>query len=163
MLKNEKGITLIVLVITVLLMLILAGTTINYGINSLSTVQLQNFSYELQQIQGKVDSIYEKIKLGDESYIILGDEITASTEAMNTLKLIKGIDYSNMLDSQKDKYYYQGQFTYYRYLSESDLENLLDITSSPGDVIINFSTREVISVQGFAYKGRTYYTLNEVN
>lgn len=163
MLKNEKGITLLILVITILLMIILAGATINYGVNSLNTVKLQNFSYELQQIQGKVDSIYEKIKLGDESYIILGNEITDSEKAMNTLNMVKGINYLNILDSQRDQYYYQENFSYYRYLTERELENLFDITSNPGDVIINFTTREVISVDGFEYEGRTYYTLSELN
>lgn len=161
--KNDRGITLLVLAITVLIMAILVGATINYGVNSLSTAKLQNFSYEMQQIQGKVDSIYEKIKLGEESYIILGNNITESEDALTTLKLVKGINYSNILDSQREQYYYQDTFTYYRYLTESDLENLLDITSNPGDMIINFYTREVISVQGVVYDGVTYYTLSQLN
>ena len=161
--KNEKGITMIVLVITVLLMVILAGATINYGVNSLNVTKLQNFSYELQQIQGKVDSIYEKIKLGDEEYIILGNEITDSEKAVETLKNVKGINYSNILDSQREEYYYQDNFSYYRYLTQRDLENIFDITSNPGDVIINFTTTEVISVNGFNYDGRTYYTLSQLN
>ncbi len=163
MLRNEKGITILILTITIILMVILAGATINYGVNSLNAAKFQNFSYELQQIQGKVDSIYEKIKLGDESYIILGNEITDSEKAMNTLNMVKGINYLNILDSQRDQYYYQENFSYYRYLTEDNLENIFDITSNPGDVIINFTTREVISVDGFEYEGRTYYTLSELN
>ncbi len=163
MLRNEKGITILILTITIILMVILAGATINYGVNSLNVAKFQNFSYELQQIQGKVDSIYEKIKLGDESYIILGNEITDSEKAMNTLNMVKGINYLNILDSQRDQYYYQENFSYYRYLTEDNLENIFDITSNPGDVIINFTTREVISVDGFEYEGRTYYTLSELN
>ena len=141
MLRNEKGITILILTITIILMVILAGATINYGVNSLNAAKFQNFSYELQQIQGKVDSIYEKIKLGDESYIILGNEITDSEKAMNTLNMVKGINYLNILDSQRDQYYYQENFSYYRYLTEDNLENIFDITSNPGDVIINFTTR----------------------
>ena len=163
MLRNEKGITILILTITIILMVILAGATINYGVNSLNAAKFQNFSYELQQIQGKVDSIYEKIKLGDESYIILGNEITDSEKAMNTLNMVKGINYLNILDSQRDQYYYQENFSYYRYLTEDNLENIFDITSNPADVIINFTTREVISVDGFEYEGRTYYTLSELN
>ena len=163
MLRNEKGITILILTITIILMVILAGATINYGVNSLNAAKFQNFSYELQQIQGKVDSIYEKIKLGDESYIILGNEIKKKKKAMNTLNMVKGINYLNILDSQRDQYYYQENFSYYRYLTEDNLENIFDITSNPGDVIINFTTREVISVDGFEYEGRTYYTLSELN
>lgn len=61
--KNEKGITLLVLIITVLLMIILASAGIKYGQNSISDVKLQKFSYELQQIQGRVDTVYEKMSM----------------------------------------------------------------------------------------------------
>lgn len=160
--RNEKGITMVILIITVVLMAILAAVAIKTGGNSLDTVKLQNFNYEMQQIQGKVDAIYEKIKLGNEDYIILGNQITDSEEAMNTLKNVKGINYSGLLDSQREEYYYQDNFTYYRYLTQNDLENLFDITSEPGDMIINFTTREVISVKGFVYQGRTYHTLSDM-
>jgi len=60
-LKNEQGITLLVLIITVLIMIILVSAGIKYGENSISDVKLQKFSYELQQIQGKVDTVYEKM------------------------------------------------------------------------------------------------------
>lgn len=62
-LKNEKGITLLVLIITVLIMIILVSAGIKYGQNSLSDVKLQKFSYELQQIQGRVDTAYEKMSM----------------------------------------------------------------------------------------------------
>lgn len=161
--RKEKGITLLALVITIVLILILLGATVNYGVNSLNSIKLQNFKYELDQIQGKVDTIYEKIKLGnEEEYILLGSELTDSEEAQNTLNMIKGIDYSNILDSQREKYYYQDQFTYYRYFTQSELQSVFDITSRPGDMIINFKTKEVISVKGFTYDGRTYYTSDEM-
>lgn len=161
--KNEKGITLIVLIITIVLMIIIAGTAISYGGDSLKAVKLQNFRYELEQVQGKVDTIFEKIKLGSEEYILLGNEITESEEAMNTLTIAKDINYSNILDTERDKYYYQDNFSYYRYLTQSDIQEIFNITSKPGDMIINFKTREVISVEGFEYDGRTYYTLDELN
>lgn len=160
--RSEKGITMMVLIITVLLMAILATVMINAGGNSLETVKLQNFNYEMQQVQGKVDALYEKIKLGDEEYIILGNDITESPEAMETLKNVRNINYSGLLDSQREEYYYHNSFTYYRYLTQADIQDLFDITSEPGDMIINFKTRDVISVKGFVYEGKTYHTLNEM-
>ncbi len=159
--KEEKGVTILVLVIMVVLMVIIAGIAVNYGGNTLNTMKLQNFKYELEQIQGKVDTLYEKIKLGDVNYITLGSDITDSPEAVATLKKVKTIDYSDMTDSQREEYYYQGTYTSYRYLTEDNLQSLLGITSRPGDFIINFQTREVISVNGFPYDGWTYYTLDD--
>ncbi|MCI9365459.1 MAG: hypothetical protein HFJ54_02320 [Clostridia bacterium] len=52
--------------------------------------------------------------------------------------------------------------TTYRYFTEEDLEKDLDITSKPGDVIINFTTKEVISVNGFKYEGKIYYKANGI-
>lgn len=52
--------------------------------------------------------------------------------------------------------------TTYRYFTEEDLEEELDITSNPGDVIINFLTKEVISVNGIRYEGNIYYKANGI-
>lgn len=71
--KNEQGITLLVLIITVLIMIILVSAGIKYGENSISDVKLQKFSYELQQIQGKVDTVYEKMSTeNNPDYVHLG-------------------------------------------------------------------------------------------
>lgn len=62
--RNEKGITLITLIVTILLMIILASVAIQSGGGSVKEVEFQNFSYELQQIQGRVDTIHEKMVTG---------------------------------------------------------------------------------------------------
>lgn len=156
-LKNEKGITLLTLIITVIVMVLLTGTAIAYGTNSLQTMKFQNFRFELEQIQGKVDVIYEKLQNGQEYYTTtsgvekyyntLGQYINTSSAALNRLQDIKGNSVST---------------TNYRYFSRQDLERDLDITSDPGDVIINFHTREVISVNGFTFEGTNYYRLEDI-
>lgn len=156
--KEDKGITLIALISMVILITILVSVTINYGYGVVETAKLQNFNYELQQIQGKVDTIYEKIKLGENDYLTLGKNITESAEAVKTLKEIKGIDYSTVSGDE----YYIDDDTLYRYFTENDIKDTFEITSNPGDFIINFQTREVISVDGFKYEEVTYYTLNEM-
>ncbi len=160
--KKETGITMVALVITIILMSILILATVNYGANSLETIKFQNFRYELEQVQGKVDTIYEKIKLGEENYLTLGSNVTENIEAENTLQITTGVNYSNILESQMDNYYYKGGATYYRYLTQYEVQNIFDISSEPGDMIINFKTREVISVKGFTFDDRTYYSLSDM-
>ena len=164
---KDKGITMIALAISIVLIIILASVGIHYGNESYDIINFQNFKYELQQVQGKVDVIYEKIKLASDeekaNYITLGNNITNLQAAVNTLNTITGIDYSDMSGEDLDEYYYDEAYTTYRYLSESDIKNELGITSNPGDMIINFQTREVISVTGFEYDGRTYYRLSDFN
>ncbi len=162
--RKEKGITMIALVLTIIIMAILVTAAINYGVESLKSVNFQNFEYELEQIQGRVDVIYEKIKAGNESYITLGEEITTDSDAVSILSELRNIDYSSsMTSTQREKYYYNDTYTYYRYFSQSNLESILDVTSSIGGVIINFVTAEVYSVEGFTYDGVEYHSLSDIN
>ena len=55
--KKEKGITLVSLVITILLMLILAGVTIGVGTDTLEKVKLQDVREELEIISTEIDII----------------------------------------------------------------------------------------------------------
>lgn len=69
--KKEKGITLLILIITVIVMLILVSAVVYYGTNSTKSVELQNFIFEMEQIQAQVDVNHEKINSGDTKYITL--------------------------------------------------------------------------------------------
>ena len=66
--KQEKGITIIVLIITIIVMMILLGITISSGGDTLKTAELQSFVADCEIIQSKVDVIYEKLKL-DSNYL----------------------------------------------------------------------------------------------
>lgn len=166
MLKNEKGITLIILIITVIIMMIIASVGIAYGTASASEVQLQTFSYELQQIQGRVDAMHERMNLENEtSYITLdgkalGQDITSSSQAVETLSKVTGKNYSNAND--EELYPNGGTSTVYRYFSKKDLQQQLEIRNPKLDVIINFKTREVISVNPHKYNGQNYYKLEDI-
>lgn len=167
--RNEKGITLLILIITVIIMLILIGAGIKYGSTSLQEVKLRNFSYELQQIQGRVDSIYEKMKnevRPDYVHLdgkLLGVNIGYSAQAVETLKNVRGINYNGANGSDENLYHEgNGRDAYYRYFSAKELEQKLDIKHIKQDVIINFKTREVISVKGQECNERTYYRLDDM-
>lgn len=165
--KSERGITLVVLVITVIILAILVSTGIRYGTSSFDKVKFQNFSYELQQIQGRVDSVSEKMKMDiNSNYIYLdgkqmGRNVGASKAALDTLNKVRRIDYTKASSNDKDLYPITGE-AIYRYFSIKSLETDLDIKNASQDVIINFKTREVISVSGMSFNGKTYYRLSDV-
>lgn len=168
--KNERGITLVILIITVIIMMILVAAGISYGTTSIGEIRLQNFSYELEQIQGKVDTTHEKMKTEKKnpSYVTLnnkmiGNNITVSESAIDTLKKVtkNKIDYRTITTDNED-YYYNRVDTMYRYFSKKDLEEFFDIKNANQDVIINFKTREVISVKGQKYQEKTYYRLEDI-
>lgn len=93
----------------------------------------------------------------------MGMNISGVTEAAKTLKKVKEIDYQTA-DKTDENLYVKGEgvYTCYRYFSKGELEDTLEIQNATRDVIINFQTREVISVEGQTCKGRTYYRLQDI-
>ena len=56
-LANEKGITLVALLITVIVMMIIVGISVDTGTESLDSTRLQGFYMQLETIQKRADDI----------------------------------------------------------------------------------------------------------
>ncbi len=141
--QENKGITLISLVITIVILLILASIVTYSGLNVISSSKLTTFTAELKIMQTQVNSIYEK-----DSKQQIGEEITGDiqtqansifTEAESGIKTQEG----------------------YRYWSQ-DLIRELGIEGVEQDFFVNLEKRSVVSYRGLEYEGKTYYTLNQV-
>lgn len=144
--KNQKGITLITLVITIVVMTIIAGVTTYSGFESIKSAQITAFTAELEMIQAKVNVIYEKRKKSDEEkeyYDKLGQNITVVNNDM--LSIVLG-------ESSKEGF---------RYFSKDDLKKI-DLDDIKQDVIINYDTCEVISLKGIEIDGVKYYKLKDL-
>ena len=146
MIKNEKGITLVVLAITIIVMTILATVVTYSALDSLRTAQKNAFISEMEMVQAKVNVIYEKMQNNTqdiEYYNSLGQDVSVLGE--ETLIKILG-------DSSRDGF---------KYFSKEDLKNL-ELEDINQEVIINFSTREVISTRGIKIGGVMYYKLSNI-
>ena len=137
--KNEKGITLISVIITVIIMTILASATTYYEFKSYKRTLVKKFVSQMQLVQTRVD---EMIDLNE--YSNLG----ASAEA-----------YQNVITAA----YEAGEITTnniqdFKYFSTDSLKNQLDLENIDEGVLINFNTREVVSIVGIKYEGEKYYT-----
>lgn len=147
--KQEKGITLVALVITVLVMSILAGTAISSGRSIIDSNKVMAFIQELKIVQSEVNVIVEKQKQGDTSYDAIGIEVSRlDTETMT--KLVKGPLKGKTAEEIID-------FKYYRV---SDLQQM-GIENVNQSVLINLKTREVISVNGIEDAGKMCYKLED--
>lgn len=58
--KNNKGITLIALVVIIVLIIIMSTLAIYTGANSLKLIQIQKYKAQMQAIQSAVDEFYEE-------------------------------------------------------------------------------------------------------
>lgn len=145
MIKNEKGITLIALIITVIVMLILLSTTAYVGIDTYKESRIIAFVTQMQIIQKKVDTL-----VSDENTAI-GTIISESGKQAEIEEAIANAIAENEITN------WNTELQNIKYFSKEDIKNL-DIDNIDYNTIINFDTREVVSLEGIEYNGITYYT-----
>lgn len=143
--KNNKGITLIILLCTVIVLLIITGLVLYNGMETYKRSIVVKFETYMKVIQKKVDLMIE------ENYDIatLGSELTQSQR--NTLQEIIDNDTSNYIqtdDVTNNKI---------RYFSSSGINDIFDIPDVNDDIAVNFSNREVISLNGVEKDGVMHY------
>lgn len=144
-LKNNKGITIVALIITVILMLILVSVATYSGINTYKNTEVTKFVAQMQLIQTKIDGLVEENNIEN-----IGEEITTDETKKNIIDLA----YTNgEIQSNTDEY--KNKF---KYISRENLQLQLDIADIEDDVLVNFETREVVSTSGVEYGGKKYYT-----
>ena len=145
--KNNSGITMVSLVVTIVILFLLASISINVGTESYNMMKIQSFISKMKVIQGKVDNIaeetddwsdygFEKLndKSGDDDYAFFLDVIS-NPENYN---IDTSNSWNNTLDSDINNYYY---------FKKDDLEKI-GLKNQDATVIINFKTRNVIALKG---------------
>ena len=91
-LKMEKGITLIALVITVILMLILVGVGINYGGDALKRSNLEDIKTDMISIKTRAKIIAEQYNFKDIDSLLgspITDEEASKLGLTNSDKILK--------------------------------------------------------------------------
>lgn len=142
--KNEKGITLVTLVITIVVLSIITSITIASGLDAKKNTKdtksavLKSELAQVQQIVLETDIKYKQTK---NSNTLLGEKITFN-EAKTTLREIsnslslRGEDYDSSLNEDIEIYYYK---------IDPELLEQLGIKGSEQQYIINYSTGEVLN------------------
>lgn len=162
--KNQNGITMVILVLTIILLLLLSGITVTVSLQSFHMANVQAYVSKMKVIQGKVDNLaQENVDVEAQGFQKLSEleaKDTATYDAF--LQMLSNpsaydIDvtksWDNILDADVNQYYY---------FSAKDLEKL-GLKNQDMDVIVNFQTRNIISRKGIAYNGKTYYRQYDIN
>ena len=155
-LKNNKGITLMALVITIILLIILASIGTYSGIQVVKSAQFTAFSTELKIMQTQVNSLYEKKKNNEK---ILLNNVETDIEDIGT-----AISSSSEVQTQANKAFNASGITDtpdYKYFDNTTIKNL-NIEGVEGEFFVNIDKRSVVSYDGFEYEGKTYYTLEQL-
>lgn len=139
--KNKRGITLIALVLTIVVMLILVTISVRTGIGTIEHSRMVSFVSRMQLLQKKVDFLAE-----NEGYSELGTALTEDQKT--TFENIKTAENLNAIQEN----------TSLRYFEKSAISSQLEIDSIDDEIIVDFETREVISLTGIEYDGNMHYT-----
>lgn len=155
--RNNSGITLIALIITIVIMLIIAGVSINIGTDSLNSTRLNGFYMQLEIVQKRVDDIATT----NESYVDTNGEIKYLKESGNVLidkEKLNNILIEEGFSSEELSEEFINNF---RYFTVAELENILGIREVEYNMFINFENRIVVAEQGITLDGRTYHVSND--
>lgn len=165
--KNNKGISLMSLIVAVVILLLLSTVIISAGREAYRVIKLQNFISKMKIIQSKVDEIAEK---SDEEIEKLMGEYGISQAVISKDRdifenmVVKpaeyGIDINKSWDASDEKG--DGNITNYYYFTPENLAKIgvKDINMT---VIVNFKTRNVISKTGVTMDGKTYYRQYDID
>lgn len=145
MIRENKGITLIALTITIIVLIILASVATYSGISTIKSSKLNKFKQELEIMQSEVQVLYEKYK--DEETIDVGKEISGSGKEEQAEIAFDGAEETNTSG--------------YRLFDAEEIEKL-GIEGIEREYLLDIMNRKVISLEPFEQDGKAYYTLNQM-
>lgn len=148
--KENKGITLLALIITIIVMLILASVVIRYGTKEIEKAKLEDLQATMLLIQGKSKIIIDKEGFG-ESYDNTG--MIKLEEASNyDISLLQSV-----LSGIEDK------SNLYIWEQTAMDNNNIDVTITPTQFyVIDYSTGEIYYSLGYSTDSGIYYSLTDI-
>ncbi len=147
--KNNEGITIVALTITVIVLIILASIGIYTGTEIIKQANLQNINTNMMLIQAKTKTISEQAKFNKNTSNYKGTKVTDVTGNKEVEKLLS----ENTIEDSENCYL----------LLQNDLNEMgLEKVKEDSGYIVNYETNEIIYVKGFETKDKTYYKLSEM-
>ena len=139
--NNEKGITLLALVITIVVLIILASITVNIGKEGIKESKEDAMLSELAMVQNAILQRKTKADLTQEDYP--GE--TMATAGINLEEVIEEIN-DNKASGEEEISKKDSDNNHYYFLStENGGLEALGITNSEDAYIVNYETGEVIN------------------
>ena len=162
--KDEKAITLISLVVTIIILLILATIGISSGIETINSSKLTKFNTEMKIMQLKANEWYDEYNAttsDEEKQDILnrGESINSGegqTEVVLQADKVFTLEESGIVFNDTDQIRND-----YRYYSNEKLKEL-GIDGVEQDFFVNVKNRTIVSYDGLSYKGEMYYTISQL-
>ncbi len=145
--KDNRGITLISVMITILLLIMIAGIVITQGAGTFEKSKVVRFETNMKTIQKKVDIIMEE-----------GTEYPGSSMPSSAKEKLKQIIANDATTNYIKTTNIEEPLL--RYFSSQDIEEILELEDIQDEIVVNFSNGEVISLNGIEKDGNMYYVEN---
>lgn len=155
-LSNDKGITLVALIITILVMFVIVGVSVNIGTESLDNTRLQGFYTKLEIVQKRIDDI----AITNESYVDDSGNILYLKEqgtAFEDLEATKQANLEEIIANEGAEL--SLNVASFRYFTVEQLESILNLSEIEYNVFVDFETRTVIAEDGLTINGESYHIL----
>lgn len=147
--KNQKGITIVSLVITIIILLIIGGVSVTVGTSVIKQATITNINTNMMLIQAKTKTIAEQAKFNNNQDNYKG---TVLSEVSGNKKVNKILEAGIIEDASK-----------YYLLSKDDLVSMgLEKIDIEDGYIVNYETEEIIYVKGYENDGITYHKLTDM-
>lgn len=158
--KNNSGITLVSLVITIIVLLILASITVYSGLGTVRSARLTKFTTELKMMQQKVNELYDSYT-NNKAVTVNGTEYVG-TDIQKIGQDPEGIFNTNRLEEifSEDGSGITDRTGYMYY--DTETIQALGLEDMEYEFFVNVAKRSVVSIEGFNDYGKRYYTLEQV-
>lgn len=146
--RNQKGITLVMLVITIIVLIIITSVTVYTGTGVIKRASLQNLNTNMLLLQAKTKTLAEESRFNKDESNLKGKKVSEITENDKITQLIN----ENVIENAEQYYL----------LSQDDLNSMgLEKVKVEEGYLVNYETDEIIYLKGFEANGETYYKLSE--
>ena len=157
-LSNDKGITIIALIITVIITIILAALVLNYGTEEIDKAKLEDIKTTMLLIKGRAQISIEKENFEtdyEEAGVIqLETNITLPAEAETNYNLTSLTPILSELEDKSALYIWE---------QEAMDNNGIDVEITADDFyVIDYNTKEIYSSIGYILGNTTYYSLTQL-
>lgn len=149
---EEKGVTLIALVTTIVILLILSSIGATVGMSTINWANFSQFKNELKILQTKIN------ELNQNNEIDIGQELSQEQKSDLNNPAISNIIYNE--ESEEEKIKIQNGF---RYCNRDYIRKEFNLESVERDYLINVEYRYVICYEGFKYNENIYYMLDQID
>lgn len=147
---DNRGITIVALIITIIVMLILATVTVEIGTGEIKRAKIEDLKTTMLLIKGRAQIVADKESFG-ESYDNTGMVKLAEATSYDVLNLQEEF---NKLEDKTGLYIWE---------QTAMDNNNIDVEITNTDFfVIDYLTGEVYYSLGYTYEGTTYYSLSEM-